>query len=720
MANSHLFVWYTMDMEFINVYIEQNTMQLNRTFTYKCDFPVQKGARVRVPFNGREYIAIVEEVGIQTELTKVLSVKEVIDQEPLLNEELEQLAKDMSKEYVCSYMACIKTMLPPSLKPKSNHAKIIYEDIVYLHESNEKLSIKQIEFLQSIRSRLPMKASELRKESIHMTKVLLDKGYIQIKKEEKVTTLVETSQDVFHDLTQEQINAIETIESDAHNTFLLHGVTGSGKTEVFLQLAQKVIEQGKQVLFLVPEIGLTPMMINRVSARFGSSIAIYHSQLNEQEKYAQYKLVKDNKVSIVVGTRSAVFMPFQNLGLILMDEEHDTSYKQDNAPRYLTKDIVLKRAKYHNCKVVLSSATPSLDSYARAYKGIYKLVELKKRVFDNVPNIHMIDMKKEQVEFGISHSLIQAIQQRLDRNEQSILLLNRRGYLPVVRCMSCNEVVVCPDCNIAMSFHKNNSTLMCHCCGKILYFRNECPYCKGKDFYKMGMGTEKLEEKIQELFPDAYIVRMDADTTSRKNAHKKILEEFEKKGDILVGTQMVAKGLDFERVTLVGILQADASLVRDDYISSEIAYQMLEQASGRAGRANRPGEVYIQTFDPHHFVMKSIMDHSYRQFFQKEMNYRHLGSYPPYVFMATIIYMDKNANKAYQQANLEKKILSPLKVLGPIEISQRRQMSRYRLVVKANTKEELNKKIWEIVNYHKVMKSNVSQDINMFPMMLEG
>lgn len=707
-------------MKFINVYIEQNTIQLNKTFTYKCEKDVKVGARVRVPFNHREYIAVVDEVDVQTDLDKVLEVIEVIDEQPLLNEELKQLAMDMSKEYVCSFMSCIKTMLPPALKPSSHRAKVVYEEYAYYKECDASLSVKQLAFLNTIKDKLPVKLSDLRKQSVHITNILIQKGYIEIKQIEKFVPLVESSEDVTHSLTEEQRNAIHTIETDFHNTFLLHGVTGSGKTEVFLQLAKKVIEQGKQVLFLVPEIGLTPLMIQRVSARFGSSIAIYHSQLNDQEKYAQYKLVKENKVQIVVGTRSSVFMPFDNLGLILMDEEHDTSYKQDNTPRYLTKDIVLRRAKYHNCKVVLSSATPSLDSYARAYKGIYKLVELKKRVFENIPTIHMVDMKSEKSEHGISHSLIQAIQSRLDQNEQSILLLNRRGYLPIVRCMQCNEVISCPDCNIAMSYHKNNRTLMCHCCGKIIYFRNECPNCKGRDFYKTGMGTEKLEEKIGELFPTARIIRMDADTTGKKNAHKKILEEFEKNGDILVGTQMVAKGLDFERVTLVGILQGDASLIRDDYISSEIAYQMLEQASGRAGRANKPGDVYIQTFDTNHFVMKSVLNHSYRQFFQKEMQYRHLGNYPPYNFMASIVYMDKNPTKALQQANFDKNLLAPLKVLGPIEISTRRQMSRFRLVIKAGSKEELNEKIWQIVNYHQSMKSSVKQDINMYPMMLEG
>ena len=707
-------------MKLINVFVEQSAMQLNRTFTYQCDIDVKPGCRVRVPFNHRDCIALVDEINVKSDLKTIYSVKEVIDQEPLLNKELFELANWISKEYVCSFMSCVKTMLPPALKPKSSKAEIVYENYAYYKDSKESLTEKQLDYLKYIRPLLPMKVSELRKISVYKTNSLIDKGYLEIKKQEKITYLVKEYENEIHKLTSEQEEAIQAITNDFHNTFLLHGVTGSGKTEVFLQLARNVLEQGKQVLFLVPEIGLTPMMIERVSARFGNSIAIYHSQLSDQEKYAQYKLVKENKVQIVVGTRSSVFMPFSNLGLILMDEEHDSSYKQDNTPKYHTRDIVMQRAKFHGCKVVLSSATPSCESYAKAYKGIYKLVELKNRVYQNVPEIHLLDMKKESSLSGISQTLINAIQSRMERNEQSILLLNRRGYLPVVRCASCNEVITCPDCDIAMTYHKSNHTLMCHCCGKIIYFHNECPSCKGHEFYKTGMGTEKLEEKVQELFPNANIIRMDADTTRKKNAHEKILKEFENNGDILIGTQMVAKGLDFPRVTLVGILQGDASLIREDYISSEIAYQMLEQASGRAGRASIPGDVYIQTFDPNHFVMKSILSHNYRYFFQNEMQYRHLGDYPPYVFMATVIYMDVNKTKAYQQALLEKNVLNPLKVLGPIEISQRRKMFRYRLVVKASSKEELNKKLWSLQNFHQKSKSSVKQEINMNPMMLEG
>ena len=703
----------------INVYIEQATLQLNRPFSYECDFPVSIGARVRVPFNHREYIGVVSDVNVVSEYKSLKKVKEVIDKEPLLNKELFDLAKWMSKYYVCSYMSCLKTMLPPALKPSSNHASVVYESYAYEGQSSIPLTVKQSYVLEKIRSSLPMKASEFRKEAKSISKALIEKGYIVLKDVEKNSIVINSYQDTSFELTDEQKNAIETISMGKESIYLLHGVTGSGKTEVFLQLAQRVIEQGKQVLFLVPEIGLTPMMIKRVSARFGSSIAIYHSQLNDQEKYAQYKLVKDNKVSIVVGTRSSVFMPFSNLGLILMDEEHDSSYKQDNTPRYLTKDIVEWRAKYHNCKVVFASATPSLESYARAYKNVYKLVELKQRVNQTMPRIHLVDMKKEKVEYGLSKTLIDQIHNRLDKKEQVILLLNRRGYLPIVRCLSCNEVMTCPDCNLALTYHKQDQSLICHCCGRIFYFHHECWYCHGKEFYQTGMGTEKLEEKISTLFPSANIIRMDADSTRRKNAHSKILNEFEKNGDILIGTQMVAKGLDFEKVTLVGILQADQSLVRNDFSSSEFSYQILEQASGRAGRSKDMGDVYIQTFDTNHFVMDSIVRHDYTNFFTKEMKYRHMGKYPPYLYMATIVYSHKNYVDAFRIATNEASRISTVRVLGPIQISNRRQLNRVRLVLKASNKELLNKVVWEMVTYHQSLKTDVKMDINLYPNHLE-
>ena len=694
----------------INVFIEYN--RIKQSFTYQCDIPVQKGCRVRVEFSNKTLIGFVEEINVQSDFEKIKPVLEVIDTTPLLNTELFLLANYMSNMYVSSKVSCYKTMLPPALRPSSTHSKIIYEDFALRKESDAPLTKRQQEVLNAFQ--YPVQIAKMRKMSSTIPNILIKKGYIQIEKRIKDTPIESCSiQDVSHTLTQEQNHAIQQIQKSEKNVFLLHGVTGSGKTEVFLQLAQNVLSQGKQVLFLVPEIGLTPMMIQRVQARFQQKIAIYHSGLNAQEKLEQYNLVKHHKVDIVVGTRSACFMPFSKLGLILMDEEHDSSYKQDNTPRYHTRDIVLWRGAYHCCKVVLASATPSLESYARAYKNVYELVELKHRIF-NMPEIQLIDMKKENVQAGLSFTLIQAIQERLARKEQVILLLNRRGYLPVVRCSDCGHVRICPDCGIALTYHKHDNTLVCHCCGKTLPFMAQCPNCHSQNYFKSGMGTEKLEEQILDLFQHANVVRMDADSTRRKNAHEKLLSKFEKEGDILLGTQMVAKGLDFERVTLVGILNADMILVRNDYRASETAYEMLEQASGRSGRGKYPGQVMIQTFDPNHFVMQCVKRHDYALFFNQEMKYRHLGKYPPYVFLASLIFSHYDLEKAYEMAMQAKPYFSKIKVLGPIEIRMQQKKKRVRIILKSKDDALLHTLIQNYMNETKYIV-----DVNIHPIMME-
>ena len=694
----------------INVYIEYN--RLRNTFTYSCEQDVEVGCRVRVEFNNRTLVGFVEEIEVESDFKNIKPVIEVIDEKPLLNNELKLLANYMADFYASSKVTCYKTMLPPALRPSSKHSKIIYEDYAVLKESNETLTSRQKEVLEMFN--YPCKMSELRKVSPSITKVLLEKGYIGIEKRIKDSnTHVTSISDVQHELTIEQKDAISKITSTEKMVSLLHGVTGSGKTEVFLRLAENVLSCGKQVLFLVPEIGLTPMMIQRVQARFKQKIAIYHSGLNAQEKLEQYNLVKDHKVDIVVGTRSACFMPFSSLGLILMDEEHDSSYKQDNTPRYHTRDIVLFRAAYHKCKVILASATPSLESYARAYKNVYELIELKNRIHE-MPKICLVDMKKERITNCISVTLIIAIIKRISINEKVILLLNRRGYLPVVRCSDCGHVRICPDCGVALTYHKNQNALVCHCCGRQFKFMEECPSCHSKNYFKAGMGTERLEEQIVEIFKDHHVVRMDADSTRKKNAHEKLLQEFEESGDLLIGTQMVAKGLDFERVTLVGILNADATLCRNDYRASETAYEMLEQASGRSGRGKLKGEVMIQTFDPDHFVMQCVKMHDYKRFFNQEMRYRHLGMYPPYVYLCTLIFTHFDFNEAYKQASAAKEYFSSLRVLGPIEIRMQQKKHRVRLILKSKD----DKLLHELVqNYLDETKQVV--DVNMHPIMME-
>lgn len=705
-------------MPFMNVYIEPLALSLNQMFTYSYPTPLKKGTRVKVDFNHREIMAIVMEEVEQPDYPKVKEILEVVDEEPLLNQELFELADFMSERYVSSKMSCFKTMLPPALRIQSKTAKIIYEEWVVPKNGKEKLSPRAEELWNQHQEKLPMKATPFRQLMKSHFKQLKEKGYIEIEKREKQEEIpFDKREDRIVELSDEQKQAIQQIQHGQDQVYLLHGITGSGKTEVFLRMAQQVLEQGKQVLFLVPEIGLTPMMIQRVKARFKQKIAIYHSQLSASEKYQQYQMVKNNKVQIVVGTRSACFMPFNDLGLILMDEEHDTSYKQDSMPKYHTRDIVLFRARYHQCKLILASATPSLESYARAFKKRYQLVELKKRIAQTMPSIDLLDLREEEVEGTIAKRLLQKIEDRLNKKEQVILLLNRRGYLPIVKCRKCNEVLLCPDCGIALSYHKSDHTLVCHCCGNTYPFNYTCPQCGSHDFFEHGMGTEKLEAYIQSRFPKARLVRMDADSTRKKNAHAKLLKQFEEEGDILIGTQMVAKGLDFPNVTLVGILYADAGLVRSDYRANEISYEMLEQAAGRAGRADKCGEVIIQTFDQDHYVMQSVLHHSYLAFFQREMQYRHLGNYPPYTYMATLVFVHEDLAKARARALEVKAVLSDTRVLGPIEISMRKKKKRVRLLIKENSCQRLEEKIWQIV--HEWPNSPVKMEINMHPLMLE-
>lgn len=710
-------------MKKISVAIEYNSLFLNPEYTYLCkDDSIQKGMRVLVNFNNRDIVGFVTGVDVESDYENLKEVQAVLDEKPLLNDELFALADFISRRFVASKIACYKTMLPPALKPSSSSKKIIYEEYFALGCSNAPLTKKQAEYLESVKERLPLKASLVRKESKTLWKGLLEKGYlVKFEKEKRSDLLDDVAPACDLSLTAEQQYALDTIKNYQEGTFLLHGVTGSGKTEVFLQLARSVLNAGRQVLFLVPEIGLTPMMIERVQSRFGDQIAIYHSGLNPQEKYDQYQRVKNGQANIVVGTRSAVFLPFSNLGLILMDEEHDSSYKQDNSPRYHARDAAIFRANYHHCPLVLASATPSLESYARAIKGNYHLIELTERISKSMPEIRFVNLQDPnvQVQDGLSHELLQAIQDRLNKKEQAILLLNRRGYLPVVTCSDCKTTIECEDCKVPMSYHKNENALVCHICGNRKYFDHTCPNCGGHFFRQHGMGTEKLQEKLQLLFPTANIIRMDADTTRRKNGHASLLRRFEKEGDILIGTQMVAKGLDYERVSLVGILQADNMLLKSDYRTCETAFALLEQASGRAGRGKIKGEVIIQSFDLEHYVMRAVSRHAYKGFFKREMKYRKLGQYPPYTYLCSFIFMHEDPNIALKEAIEAKSQFPSMVVLGPVEISMRQKKTRIRLVVKSKNEDQLSTAAWNLVNFQKSCKHRSSLEINMNPMNLE-
>lgn len=723
-----------MSFTWVTVYIEHENMQLNHPFTYTCSLPVRPGVRVRVPFGRQKsvvgYVAEVFETmpeAVKNDpvlRSKLRGVLEVLDEKPLLSEDLQKLAAYLADWTISPLISVYKQMLPPLLKPKTSQTREIFDDwLLKAPEADSlKLTKKQKEVLEGLP--WPMKASAARKEaSPSIIRTLLAKKALIIEKRSRQASFMARKgpKEQPRALTPAQKEALDTLMESSQRVRLLYGVTGSGKTEVFFQMAQKVLDQGKQVLFLVPEISLTPMMIARVENRFDVPVFVYHSRLNDQEKLDQYVRSRTDEPCIVIGTRSAVFMPLENIGLIVMDEEHDTSYKQDTVPKYHARDAALFRAEQADCPLVLASATPCLETYARARKGVYDLAVLPDRIADAFPAVHLIDLRRQEIHFGLSAQLIHQIEQTLQRREKVILLLNRRGYYPVLHCTNCHQPVTCPDCGVPLSYHKNSQTMVCHICSNTYHMLEACPHCHETKWATTGMGTERLEENIQTLFPSARIVRMDSDTTRFKNAHASLLQTFEEEGDILLGTQMITKGLDIEKVTLVGILGADQAMNRADFRAGEMAYQMMEQASGRAGRGRLPGQVFIQTWQPDSYILQCIVHHSYRAFFQKEMQYRHAGYYPPYSYLATVVFTHMDQNTVYQFAQACSLWLQTqqMQVFGPLEISQRKKLFRYRLLLKSGRQETLKDILWKLQHWMEDQKTPVTWEINMNPMRLE-
>lgn len=481
---------------------------------------------------------------------------------------------------------------------------------------------------------------------------------------------------------------LQSVQEQQSQTYLLEGITGSGKTEVYLQVIAEVLNQGKTAIMLVPEISLTPQMVQRFKSRFGEHVAVMHSGLSQGEKYDEWRKIERGEAEVVVGARSAIFAPIENIGVIIIDEEHEASYKQEETPRYHARDLAIWRSEYHHCPVVLGSATPSLESRARAQKNVYQRLRLTQRANQaaTLPTIDVVDMRQE-VENGnvssFSMSLQEKLQERLEKNEQSVLLLNRRGYSSFVMCRDCGYVLPCPNCDISLTLHMDSKTMKCHYCGHEERIPYRCPNCGQDKIRYYGTGTQKVEEELQTLLPDSRILRMDVDTTRRKGAHEKILRTFgEGQADILLGTQMIAKGLDFPNVTLVGVLNADTALNLPDFRSSERTFQLLTQVSGRAGRAEKPGEVIIQSFNPEHYAIQLAKAQDYEDFYTKEMYIRHRGDYPPYYFTVQITASHPEENEAakqmFQIARKLKQGLSPQAILlGPTPNAIMRVNNRY-------------------------------------------
>lgn len=714
------------------VLVEINNINVDKTFDYIVPFEyienIKIGMRVKVPFASRELEGFVLDLVNSTddnyELKEIISI---VDTEPILNNELLHLGQFMSKKYFSTLISCYQTMLPKALKAQ-NKTTINKKMIKYVElcsNSFPKLKPNQEKIVEYLRINGKVKKEEVNKISVSGVNTLIKNGIIiesLIEEYRLVTKDINKEKETFK-LTVEQQEAKNKILSQTQSSvFLLHGVTGSGKTVVYMEIVEEMLNRGKDSIFLVPEISLTPQMVYHFKSRFGDEVAVLHSRLSEGEKYDEYRKIVEGKVHIVVGARSAVFAPFKNLGAIIIDEEHTTSYKQDNNPKYSAIEIAIERAKNNNAIVILGSATPSLETYARSIKGLYTLVELKHRVnTNNLPLVEIVDMSKEKHRGSIfSSRLITEVNKRLEEHEQIILLLNRRGYSSFITCSNCGYTAKCPHCDITLTYHKTSNTLRCHYCGYADKMNDICPSCGEKAIKTLGTGTEKVEEEIKKVF-NARVVRMDLDTTSKKGSHEKIITAFKNhEYDILLGTQMIAKGLDFSNVTLVGVINADTSLMIPNYRSNEYTFQLLMQTAGRSGRGEKKGSVIIQTFNPEHYAITLASKHDYIDFFKQEMEVRRKLSYPPYYYLIYIKVIGKDYNKISVESNKIASILTRelknSKILGPTTCSvfKLNGLFRFGIIIKYKKEEKMEEVLQSLVNHYKGNQT-VKVDIDINP-----
>jgi primosomal protein N' (replication factor Y) len=509
-------------------------------------------------------------------------------------------------------------------------------------------------------------------------------------------------------------------------------VTGSGKTEVYLQSIQRVLQDGKEAIVLVPEISLTPQMVNRFKGRFGDQVAVMHSGLSAGEKYDEWRKIQRKEVKVVVGARSAIFAPFENLGIVIIDEEHETSYKQEENPRYHARDVAIERAGKYKCPVVLGSATPSLESFARAHKGVYQLLSLPKRMNNqSLPSVEIVDMREELREGNrsmFSRVLLDKIKDRLEKKEQIVLFLNKRGHSSFVMCRDCGYVINCPHCDISLTYHRFNQQMKCHYCGYEASVPNTCPECESEHIRYFGTGTQKVEEELAKVLPEAKVIRMDVDTTSRKGSHEKLLDQFQEgHADILLGTQMIAKGLDFPNITLVGVLSADTMLHLPDFRSSEKTFQLLTQVSGRAGRHELEGEVIIQTYTPEHYSVELAGEQDYDKFYEREMMVRKIHRYPPFYYISLVTVSHEELMMAVSVTEkitqyIQSRLSAESIVLGPVAspIPRINNRYRYQCLIKYKREPELGQALKKVLdNYqHEIAAGGLAISVDLNPYIL--
>jgi primosomal protein N' (replication factor Y) len=624
-------------------------LPLSRTFVYKLERPVAVGCRVLVEFRKREVEGFI--VGLRSDAPKdveVHGVKNFVDSAPLLRPEIFDLCKWISQYYVSPIGEVLKSALPPGI--------------------NEKHIARGLK---------PTTTRLEQREGIHVERL---------------------------PLTADQSRALDSVcNARGFYPMLLHGVTGSGKTEIYMRAAEHFLERGKTSLILVPEIGLTPQLTDRFAARFPGKIAILHSALTKRQRIDEWLRIRAGETPIVIGTRSAVFAPLQNLGMIVVDEEHETSYKQEDVPRYHARDTAVMRAKLSNAAVILGSATPSMESFHNSERAKYLRIPLTTRVEDReLPDVQIVNMREEYAAQGkqvvLSQRLLQALFTRLERQEQTMILLNRRGFAAFLLCRKCGFTFQCNSCSVALTYHRSIDKLLCHYCGLARRPPSRCPECDSEYIHYVGEGTERLEAEVRQLFPEARIGRLDRDTMRHIRDYERVLGGFRKgEIDVLVGTQMIAKGHDFPRVTLVGVIGADAPLALPDFRAAERTFQLLTQVAGRSGRGDQPGEVVIQSYFPDHYTFQLAVKQRFEDFYGQESRYRRAMFYPPFASLAGIMVTDRDPARAAGLARqiaefLDSQRSNAIRILGPAPapLERIKRVHRHQLLIKSSSRSTLH------------------------------
>ena len=708
----------------LEVLIEHRNPQLSRPFTYQYtgQASIQKGMRVLVSFNQQSlvgYVLNVENVDstderLLNQTYRVTEILSVIDNQPIMNAELIQLSEVLSRDQQTPMIAYLQTMLPKSLKPSRSGLKgpkVAYEDWLYpvtVSNITSQISAKQYEVYQLIHPIHGVKRTELRHATI--VKTLLEKELIRLEKKEKRRTHF-SYMDIQSKptLTQAQAAIVDGLLHSSYKVNLLHGLTGSGKTEVYLALSEHALQQGRSVLMIVPEIALTPIMVSYFLSRFGEDVALLHSELTPSEKYDEYRRIASGKARIVVGARSAIFAPLTSIGLIILDEEHSDTYKQDTLPSYHARDVAIWRGLHHQANVILGSATPSLETKARANKKVYGLFELNARINEKAPpRTTIVDLNQTELLYQqasmFTIPLIEKMKAALTRREQIILLVSRLGYAASIQCRSCRYVYRCPSCDIPLAYHHQLGVLRCHYCSYRAYKPSTCSMCQSSQLMFQGFGTEKVEEHVHNIFPLARIVRLDSDSAQLRQQSMRLLKSFQQgEADILLGTQMVAKGHDFPNVTLVGVLNADAGLNVPSYRSTERTFQLLSQVVGRTGRGQKDGEAIIQTYHPNHYVIQTGSKQDYANFYREEMMARKATQYPPYVFLTRLELASQDEALLTEamfdlHAYLNEKIIEKDYLVGPNTPYPEKNgpFYRRRFILKFKKKEHMNDLIQDV------------------------